>query len=135
MLPHLFSSSFRPPLGCGRAELHSVPSQVDAERLVHVSQPQQGYPELSSSGTELPGRLSRLGEDLRALGNAGAGKGRWEAHGQQALADHAHVVGPGCQLLPDVAAFGEADAVHEGQVGFQREGDSRGEIFHTFGNS
>lgn len=100
-----------------------------------MSQPQQGYAELSSSSTEFPGSFSRLGEDLCSLGNADPGRGLREGDGQQPLADHAHVVRPGRQLLPDVASFGEADAVHEGQVGFQREGDSRGEIFHPFGNS
>lgn len=121
----------------GRAGLepHRVPCQADAERLLGVSQPQQGYAELSLPSTEFASRFSCFGEDLGALRDAGAGEGLGEGDGQKPLADDAHVVGPGCQLLPDVAALGEADAVHEGQVGFQREGSSRGQIFHPFGNA
>ena len=40
-----------------------------------------------------------------------------------------------CQLLANVAALGEADAVHEGQVGLQGQRHSWGQVVDTLRNT
>lgn len=45
------------------------------------------------------------------------------------------MVGAGGQLLPDVAALGEADAIHESQVGLEGQGHSWGQVMDPLWNA
>lgn len=70
-----------------------------------------------------------------ARADATCRQGAFKLHWEEALADDTCMVGPGRQLLPNVAALREAHAVHEDQVGLQGEGHPWGKITDSLGDA
>lgn len=105
------------------------------ERTLNLLRPQQGQTHVPQPCPVLAGCLPCLGEHRGAGDNAATRNGTRELYWEEALSDNTHVVGASCQLLANVAALGEADAVHEGQVGLQGQRYSWGQVMDTLGNT
>lgn len=109
--------------GCGPPVWHrcsqghqAVPCGSDVERALDFLRVQQGQPHIPLACPVLADSLSRFSEHCGARGDATPREGAQELHWEEALSDDTCVVGAGCQLLANIAAFGKADTVHEDQV-------------------
>lgn len=128
--------------GCGPPVRHrgsqghaAAPCGSDVERALDFLRVQQGQPHIPLACPVLAGSLSRFSEHRGARGDATPREGAQELHGEEALSDDTRVVGAGGQLLAHIAAFGEADTVHEDQVGLQGQGHSWRQVVDPLRNT